>query len=498
MKKSLILLSIFSLFAISFNTTYSASCINLNKNLQIRSSGAQVSLLQDFLRNGNYLKSQPTGYFGQITQVAVKDFQRQNGINPIGTVGPATRAKILAQSCNTRNTNSNPKPTPSTPSTTPTPLTSPIASVSPTHSQSINNQQEITSCQNITSPGTYVIKKDLVSNLGACIKVHDTSNVEIDCQSGKIIGLPGIIFKNVNKFKLNSCTLEKSPRISGLIYSLQIHGSKDGTLTKNTIGLSYGEIINSENIYIAQNNFNSYLNILYSKNNHIENNTFKLLDTRGITSGVIVSSYGSGNIITNNIIDGGAKGIFEDQNGADDGIVIIDEYNDIVSDNSILNSWDCAIETAGVIKNTVFSNNKTRNSGLCGIGAWYFSSWQGNTVSNNTFEDTKQGLLFFRTYGLRPRGFDLQGAMPEDQNVIFKDNTFTNNVFKNIKSGTPFSPYYINITASDSLSTIPGERKFQESDIVISNNIFRGNSFGINYSSTFNPASLIRDDGGNN
>lgn len=78
-------------------------CIDLKNNLRYRSRDAntngEVSVLQDFLALRGYFDHEPTGYFGVLTLKAVKQFQKENGISPTGFVGPITRAKIKALSC---------------------------------------------------------------------------------------------------------------------------------------------------------------------------------------------------------------------------------------------------------------------------------------------------------------------------------------------------------------------------------------------------------------
>lgn len=66
------------------------------KNLKLGTSGADVKSLQEFLGNqpGIYPEKLVTGYFGLLTERAIKKFQEKNGIKTTGIVGPLTRAKI--------------------------------------------------------------------------------------------------------------------------------------------------------------------------------------------------------------------------------------------------------------------------------------------------------------------------------------------------------------------------------------------------------------------
>lgn len=66
----------------------------LTRTLAVGSSGTDVSSLQEFLKTKNYFAYAITGYFGPITKQAVSAFQRASGIDPIGLVGPQTRALL--------------------------------------------------------------------------------------------------------------------------------------------------------------------------------------------------------------------------------------------------------------------------------------------------------------------------------------------------------------------------------------------------------------------
>lgn len=78
------------------------SCVDLTNNLGMYSNdartGGEVSALQDFLYP-EFLKSEPTGQFFSRTRNAVREFQKTHGIPAQGIVGPVTREKIKALSC---------------------------------------------------------------------------------------------------------------------------------------------------------------------------------------------------------------------------------------------------------------------------------------------------------------------------------------------------------------------------------------------------------------
>jgi len=58
------------------------------------SNGASVFALQNRLKREGFFTVTPTGYFGPVTFTALKAFQKTHGIDPLGIVGPATRAEL--------------------------------------------------------------------------------------------------------------------------------------------------------------------------------------------------------------------------------------------------------------------------------------------------------------------------------------------------------------------------------------------------------------------
>lgn len=82
----------------------------LTRQLQIGSSGADVSELQTFLASDPsvYPQGLITGYFGSLTSAAVRRFQAKNGISQVGRVGPQTMAAINSQMGGTASGQSSP------------------------------------------------------------------------------------------------------------------------------------------------------------------------------------------------------------------------------------------------------------------------------------------------------------------------------------------------------------------------------------------------------
>ncbi|MDO8522856.1 MAG: sortase [bacterium] len=79
-----------------FATDSSAAGFAFTQNLTIGSRGNDVSVLQQFLITGGFLKIvAPTGYFGPLTKTALGKWQVSAGIYPpAGFFGPLSRAKI--------------------------------------------------------------------------------------------------------------------------------------------------------------------------------------------------------------------------------------------------------------------------------------------------------------------------------------------------------------------------------------------------------------------
>ncbi|MFA7662639.1 MAG: peptidoglycan-binding domain-containing protein, partial [Patescibacteria group bacterium] len=67
-----------------------------NKNLAFGMTDPDVKALQDILKYEGLMATniESTSYYGSITRASVVAFQTKYGIDPLGMVGPQTRAKL--------------------------------------------------------------------------------------------------------------------------------------------------------------------------------------------------------------------------------------------------------------------------------------------------------------------------------------------------------------------------------------------------------------------
>ena len=139
---------------------------------------------------------------------------------------------------------------------------------------------------------------------------------------------------------------------------------------------------------------------------------FEVVSLIDFFGSLIYSVLGSNNTIDGNQIDG-KGGPSTRPNGADDGIIVSDESGDILSNNTIRNTWDMGIETLGNIANMQITSNSITSVGIGGIGGWYWNSWSNVTAANNTVSNTPKLFILFRLFGLRPQNWDGNGAGPQ-------------------------------------------------------------------------------------
>ena len=85
--------------AIMLTLCFSASAVERYQVLMLGDKDANgdtyVLEAQKALFRLGYLKSDPTGYFGEQTLEAVKAFQKKSGMAADGIIGPSTRKVLL-------------------------------------------------------------------------------------------------------------------------------------------------------------------------------------------------------------------------------------------------------------------------------------------------------------------------------------------------------------------------------------------------------------------
>ena len=345
--------------------------------------------------------------------------------------------------------------------------------------------QELTTCQDIAAPGLYVVVGDLLQTQdnAACLNIHDTQNVLLDCGQHTVTGGyygAAISITNVEGFSISNCTL--AAPAGGFI--LTASSSSKGTLSGNTIGnldspSQYISFTSVNSTKLVGNTLNAGFQQYYSSGNVIRSNTATCPKSQTCAA-VLISALGSNNTMVQNVIDGQGSAL-SDPLGADDGIVIEDESGDVLVGNAIRNTWDTGIETVGNIVDMRIKSNTISNAAYAGIGGWYFNSWKNVRVVNNTVSNTPQIFALLRICGLRPQNWDGHGA-PADTAVYFQGNLFSGNQFEGSEPGSysAYIPIYdeLNYPHETQICGDPGERRARPSDFKLHGNVFTQNNFG--------------------
>lgn len=135
-----------------------SSAAPLTRPLAVGSRGEDVTTLQKVLATLGFFKEEATGYFGKITRAAVIAFQTGNGLEPVGSVGPKTRALVNAFML----VPEKPAPVsvPETTSTTPPMMTAPVLPATfPTTTPATASSTQATLTITVITPAS-VLPKD--------------------------------------------------------------------------------------------------------------------------------------------------------------------------------------------------------------------------------------------------------------------------------------------------------------------------------------------------
>ncbi|MGA2417660.1 MAG: hypothetical protein ABSF55_00210 [Candidatus Staskawiczbacteria bacterium] len=365
--------------------------------------------------------------------------------------------------------------------------------------QSNNQSTIINFCTDISKPGTYSLGADITNTVATpCINIHDTNNVNFDCQNHSVESNGGnyaIYFNNVNNFSINNCIVQPiTNHTSATQVPMMLLNSSNGTLSNLNVSAGPSdmmEISNSNKITVSGSKFTGLEYLIYQSNFiNTKNNTFSATTAQG---GVVVDLQGgNNNSVVNNNIDGMSDGIFHGSGpgediGVDDDIVISDEKLDLISGNNLKNNWDCGIENGGYMYDSQIINNKIDNVGVAGIGGWYYLSMKGNIISGNIVTNAPELFLYFRDYDLRP---SVEPVM------YFENNNFASNTLTSQKTSARSSTN-INIFAPSGLGGGFQFPDFTNQQVVASNNIIKNNNFGTLFNASFSPSNIFVDGGGN-
>lgn len=294
-------------------------------------------------------------------------------------------------------------------------------------------------CQQISFPGAYTVTADQTQIAGSdtCIRIISTSNVQLDCQSHNV----------TNMLILNSTDIS----VTHCVFPFGVIGT---SLTRVTLD---HDTISADGVSLTG-----------SSAGVITNNT-----AAGGTY-VVALTGGHNNQISGNTLEGHYDGS-GGQVGSDDGVLLVDEMNDTVSNNTISDVYDAGIEGANTLGNTAITNNTITNAAAAGIASYYCTSWSNNVVSGNTVSKSNAMMwVLYETSGT------LCGTTEAPAN--FTNNQIIGNQFQN-----PL-PTPSNTGLNINLRLFP---------TAVSNNLVQGNILGSQIAMNLDPIAGFVDGGGN-
>lgn len=321
----------------------------------------------------------------------------------------------------------------------------------------------LSSCGAIVSPGRYLLSTDLP--LGAvtapCISIANTANVSLDCAGHS----PGEVkLSNLSSASLTNCTFDE---VVG-------NGLSDIMVTASTIR-TWSSSGQQERVTLKGNHITGNgVSMAGAQSAAIMSNNFDNFASSAFYA--VYLAGGADNEVSGNTIDGGYDGQ-PNNDGLDDGVILINETGDQVENNTIRNCYDTAVEGLGTLTSTTISANVGVNIGIAGIGAYWCTHWTANTVSGNDI--SRSPALLHIEYLTGPRC-----VAPQPQ-AGFSDNQIVNNRFRDpapgVQSIGSAPRMYIAFTASAGASA----------------NLIAGNDFGAEPGPQLSPLSGFVD-GGNN
>jgi len=176
-----------------------SSAATITHSLSVGSRGQEVITLQQTLIALGYLKVPASGYFGLLTKQALISYQKANGLDPVGSVGPKTRAILNMPPVNpaaqTPTTGTTSAPTTTLTASIPVTATSSAAPASTPASSTPSDPNAFT--VSIVSPGTTLPRTALNTTL-----IIATSKNAM-CRWGTLAGMS---FTNMTAFQTSGGT----------------------------------------------------------------------------------------------------------------------------------------------------------------------------------------------------------------------------------------------------------------------------------------------------
>lgn len=345
----------------------------------------------------------------------------------------------------------------------------------------------IDSCTTITAPGTYVLTADLMSDQ-SCLRISATHDVVLSCNHNSLTsknGQPMVVVDGVTHFSMSNCTFYSDKQN---VYGPPIDYEDVAILNSSKVQFSSNVVntvftLNTTDSHFTNNQFHAQLVLKASTNNTVSNNTF-VVDHDPTVNAAIYSYEGSSNTFTNNSIDGrwNERAATYEAIGADCGIDLGAESNDVVTNNYIHDCWNAGIETYDQSENTLIANNRINDILGPMVSSFWNTSWIHNTVRGNYGTNVAAiwDVQVWDNVGLRI------GPVPE--HLYFQDNTFENNGMDGQSTPTDRYPH----RATVNLIGNP------YGPVIASNNVIKDNDFGAaNPGPDLNPASAFIDGGGN-
>lgn len=342
----------------------------------------------------------------------------------------------------------------------------------------------VSECSEIATPGTYEVSQNMWGDFafGAppCLLIHDVSGVMLDCKRHTVAGATAVQVKDASDVTIQNCDLYAIPPsyTPGYpFYPIDVERVHTFSLQSCSVEGATPQVVDSSNVTIRGNFFTGDYLQSYTVNSTIESNWFQELDP-SIRAGyyLIGSAYDTGVTISGNTMSGGADGGV--RLGSDDGIILADDSDVVVSGNRVDAVFDCGIEFSGTVSRATVVSNVISRGGACGIGGWYNLSLADVTIADNELDANERALYFFRHSGLRQAGADPLHRRPADTEVDFHDVSFTGN--RDLGSAQPSQIPLLDATdplaydgSHQSDETVPTPSQFK-----IYNNHFGSNDFG--------------------